>query len=117
MKKLKAPADVWALRKTELGKSLGVTKQAVSKMERAKKIEDDKMKQVASALGITEKGLRNFNQEAIQHSLYITILSEIEPHGVEKLNIIKIQKAIKFLQTLLEKEKEILDEKKRILSS
>ena len=36
---------------TDLGELLGVTKQAISKMEQSEKIDDDKLKQVADALG------------------------------------------------------------------
>lgn len=36
---------------TDLGELLGVTKQAISKMEQAEKIDDEKLKQVATALG------------------------------------------------------------------
>ena len=39
---------------TDLGELLGVTKQAISKMEQAEKIDDEKLKQVATALGVTD---------------------------------------------------------------
>ena len=45
---------------TDLGELLGVTKQAISKMEQSEKIDDDKLKQVADALGVTEDGLKKF---------------------------------------------------------
>ena len=50
---------------TELGDTLGITKQAVSKMEQAEKIEDEKVKQVADALGVTDEGLKKFNEESV----------------------------------------------------
>jgi len=90
---------------TELGSSLGITKQAVSKMERAKKMEDDKISQVANALGVSENGLKNFNQEAIQYLLYRSILSETKVNSFDNSNILRLEKAIKFLQNLLKKEK------------
>ena len=40
---------------TDLGDLLGITKQAVSKMEQSEKIEDERIKRVADALGVTEK--------------------------------------------------------------
>lgn len=48
---------------TDLGELLGVTKQAISKMEQSEKIDDDKLKQVADALGVTEDGLKKFTEE------------------------------------------------------
>lgn len=46
---------------TDLGELLGVTKQAISKMEQSEKIDDDKLKQVADALGVTEDGLKEIH--------------------------------------------------------
>ena len=50
---------------TDLGELLGVTKQAISKMEQSEKIDDDKLKQVADALGVTEDGLKKFTDETV----------------------------------------------------
>lgn len=44
---------------TDLGDLLGITKQAVSKMEQSEKIEDERIKRVADALGVTEEGLKS----------------------------------------------------------
>ncbi|HMM16317.1 MAG TPA: helix-turn-helix transcriptional regulator, partial [Petrimonas sp.] len=49
----------------DLGDILGVTKQAVSKMEQTEKMDDGKLKQVAEALGVTEEGLKNFTEETV----------------------------------------------------
>lgn len=44
---------------TDLGDLLGITKQAVSKMEQTEKLDDERVKQVAEALGVTEEGLKS----------------------------------------------------------
>ena len=51
---------------TDLGDLLGITKQAVSKMEQSEKIEDERIKRVADALGVTEEGLKKFTEETRQ---------------------------------------------------
>ena len=56
---------------TDLGELLGVTKQAISKMEQSEKIDDDKLKQVADALGVTEDGLKKFTEETV---LYLSLI-------------------------------------------
>ena len=50
---------------TELGEALGITKQAVSKMEQTEQIDDDRLKHIAEALGVTEDGLKNFHEERV----------------------------------------------------
>lgn len=106
------------LTQTELGDALGITKQAVSKMEQTEKIEDEKVKQVADALGVTEEGLKSFNEEKV---LYNTI-NFYENCGVnassisantETVNNFPIEKTIEIFEKLLQKEKEKFETEKR----
>ena len=75
---------------TDLGELLGVTKQAISKMEQSEKIDDDKLKQVADALGVTEDGLKKFTEET----------------HVENLNHFSMEQAVKLFEELLKIERE-----------
>ena len=95
---------------TELGTALGITKQAVSKMEQTEKIEDAKLKTVADALGVTEGGLKSFNEEK---GLYKSN-NFYENCGVTATNIyanneyvnnFPIEKTIELFEKLLEKER------------
>ena len=55
---------------TDLGDALKITKQAVSKLEQTDKIDDNRLKEIASALGVTTEGLKSYNEETV---LYNTI--------------------------------------------
>ena len=70
---------------TDLGELLGVTKQAISKMEQAEKIDDEKLKQVATALGVTH---------------------------VENLNHFSMDQAVKLFEELLKIERDKYDKGK-----
>ena len=48
----------------ELGGLLGVSKQAVSKMERTEQIDDVRLNEIAKALGVGADTIKNFNEEA-----------------------------------------------------
>ncbi|RXJ45391.1 helix-turn-helix domain-containing protein [Gelidibacter gilvus] len=50
---------------SELGDKLGVSKQAVSKIEQSINIGDEKLKEFAGALGVTYEGLKNFSEEKV----------------------------------------------------
>ena len=52
----------------ELGDLLGITKQAVSKIEQTEKFDDERLGEIASALGVTVDGLKNFNEETILYN-------------------------------------------------
>lgn len=104
---------------TDLGDLLGITKQAVSKMEQSEKIEDDRIKRVADALGVTEEGLKKFTEETV---LYYTnnfyensnvSASNIEPiTNVENLNHFSMDQAVKLFEELLKIEREKYNKEK-----
>jgi transcriptional regulator with XRE-family HTH domain len=48
-----------------LANQLGISKQAVSKLEQSEVIYDTRLKEIADALGVTVRGLKAFKQEAI----------------------------------------------------
>lgn len=104
---------------TDLGDLLGITKQAVSKMEQTEKMDAGKLKQVAEALGITEEGLKNFTEETV---LYCTnnfyenchvSASNIGPIStVENLNHFFMEQAVKLFEELIKIEKEKFKQEK-----
>jgi len=104
---------------TDLGDALGITKQAVSKMEQTEKIEDEKLKTIATALGVTEDGLKSFNEERV---LYNTMnfydnsgvnASSVNANNIEVLNNFPIEKTIEMFEKLLQKEREKFEEVKK----
>ncbi len=53
---------------TDLAEKMSITKQAVSKLEQAENIGDEKLKEIASALGVTFEGLRDFTEEKVLYN-------------------------------------------------
>ncbi len=106
------------LTQTELGEALGITKQAVSKMEQTEQLDDERLKVVAEALGVTEDGLKKFNEETV---LYNTI-NFYENCGVKTsavsnnhtFNNFPIEQAVEMFEKLLEKEREKYEVVKKI---
>ena len=97
---------------TDLGTALGISKQAVSKMEQTEKLDDERIKTVAEALGVTEDGLKKYNEESILYYTYnfyensgVTAAS-IGAHNIETLNNFPIEKTIEMFEKLLQKERE-----------
>lgn len=102
---------------TELGELLGVTKQAISKMEQTEKFNDERLKEIASALGVTIEGLKKYNEDAV---LYNTN-NFYENCGVKTsavsnnhtFNNFPIDKTIELFEKLLEKEREKFESLKK----
>ncbi len=105
------------LTQTDLATSLGITKQAVSKLEQTEKLDDEKLRQIAEALGVTEEGLKKFNEETV---LYNTI-NFYENCGVattaisnnHTFNNFPIDKTIALFEKLLEKERKKFERVKK----
>ncbi|MBD3903338.1 helix-turn-helix transcriptional regulator [Chryseobacterium sp. Ch-15] len=53
---------------SDLAEKLGVSKQAISKLEQAENIGDEKLNDVAKALGVTFEGLRDFTEEKVLYN-------------------------------------------------
>ena len=98
---------------SDLGDALKITKQAVSKMEQTENVDDDRLKEIAAALGVTTEGLKSYNEETV---LYNTI-NFYENCGVttsavsnnHTFNNFPIEKAVEIFEKLLDKEREKLE--------
>lgn len=105
---------------TELGNALGITKQAVSKMEQTEQMDDERIKEVAKVLGVTEEGLKSFHEE---HVLYNTInfyencgvnSASINAHTeADTINNYPLEKTIEMFEKLLQRERERFEEAKK----
>ena len=96
---------------TDLGEILGVTKQAISKMEQAEKIDDEKLKQVATALGVTEETVLYYTSNFYENC-HVSA-SNIGPiTHVENLNHFSMDQAVKLFEELLKIERDKYDKGK-----
>ncbi len=51
------------MKQEALAQALGTNQQAISAMENSETIDDDKLKEVAIALGVTVEAIKNFSEE------------------------------------------------------
>ena len=105
---------------SDLGDILGVTKQAVSKMEQTEQMEDGKIKQIAEALGVTEEGLKKFSEETVLYytnNFYensnATATNIGTVSSIENLNHFSMEQAIKLFEELIKIEREKFDSLKK----
>lgn len=53
---------------SDLAIKLGVSKQAISKLEQSENIGEEKLTEIAAALGVTFEGLRDFSEEKVLYN-------------------------------------------------
>lgn len=56
--------ELLGIKQETLAAELGISQQAVSKLEQSEKIDDEKLEQVAKVLGVKSDAIRNFSEEA-----------------------------------------------------
>jgi transcriptional regulator with XRE-family HTH domain len=64
-RKISRIRELRGLKQETLAEELGISQQAVSKIEQSETIEDDKLEQIAKVLGVTKEGIENFSEEAV----------------------------------------------------
>jgi transcriptional regulator with XRE-family HTH domain len=64
-RKISRIRELRGLKQETLAEELGISQQAVSKIEQSETMEDDKLEQIAKVLGVTKEGIENFSEEAV----------------------------------------------------
>lgn len=99
------------LSQSALGERLGITKQAVSKLEQSEKIDEKRIGAIANALGVTEEGLKKFKDESVVYNTInffenCGVKSESVIANVENLNQTPVEKLAKVFEELIKMDKE-----------
>lgn len=107
------------LTQTELGELLGITKQAISKIEQTEKFNDERLKEIAAALGVTIEGLKKYNEESVLYNtnnfyencgVNTNAVSNSNNHT---FNNFPIEKTIELFEMLLDREREKFESLKK----
>lgn len=93
-----------------VSKSLNISKQAVSLIEQSEQIEEDRLKEIATVLGVTLEGLKGFKEEGIfyhTNNFYESATfnnSSANTHNFTVEN--PLEKIIELYESLLKSERE-----------
>ncbi len=69
-RKIERIRSLRGMTQSQLGEKLGgISKQAVSKIEQSENLDDERLTEIANALGVVPDGLKKYNEESI---LYCT---------------------------------------------
>ncbi len=64
-RKISKIRELRGVKQEALAALLGISQQAVSKIEQSEEVDDLALEKISQALGVTSEGLKNFNEEAI----------------------------------------------------
>jgi len=114
-RKIERVRKLRGLTQEDIGAGLGITKQAVSKLEQSESIEEERLEKVAAVLGVTLEGLKRFDDENVLNNTQnfhdsSSVTNSSINNGYE-FTIINnpIEKIIELYESLLKVEREKLD--------
>ena len=64
-RKISRIRELRGMKQETLAEALGISQQAVSKIEQSETIEGDKLEQIAKVLGVTKEAIENFSEETV----------------------------------------------------
>ncbi|MFY0715217.1 helix-turn-helix transcriptional regulator [Seonamhaeicola sp. NFXS20] len=64
-RKISRIRELRGMKQEALAMELGISQQSVSLIEQSETIEDDKLEEVAKALGVTKEAIENFSEESV----------------------------------------------------
>lgn len=113
------------IKQESLAIDLGISQQAISKLESEQTISEEKLKQIADALGVTSDTIKNFDEEKIIYNINNvqnntntfsenTFEQPANIYGQVGSQINPIEKLAELYERLLQSEKEKLELIKKI---
>jgi transcriptional regulator with XRE-family HTH domain len=64
-RKISRIRELKGMKQETLAAAMGVTQQAISKLEQAEELDEERLKLVADALNVSTTAIRNFNEDAV----------------------------------------------------
>ncbi|MEN2398208.1 helix-turn-helix transcriptional regulator [Flavobacterium sp. MC2016-06] len=93
------------MKQEALAQALGMSQQSVSAMENSENLDEEKLKEVAKALGMTVEAIKNFSEEAV-----INYFNNIYDHGIfstgNHCNFNALDKVVELYERLVQSEKD-----------
>lgn len=113
--------ELRGMKQETMAEELGISQQAVSKLEQSVEIEDERLEEIAKVLGVTKEGIENFSEEAVFNIINNTynntssdnstlIASSVNYHPTFNT----IEKVVELYERLLQAEKDKVDYMERL---
>ncbi len=98
--------EIKGIKQETLAKELGISQQAVSKMEQSETIDEDRLELVAKALGVTKETIQNYTEEAV-----IFNIQTMNDHSSAnyQYNFNPLDKVVELYEKLLKEKDEIIE--------
>lgn len=115
-RKISRIREIRGIKQDALATELGVSQQAISKIEQSEEVEDSTLEKIAKVLGVSSDAIKNFNEESIfniisntfnsnDHSTLNAINAQCSFNPIDKVVELYNEK-VELLERLLQSERE-----------
>jgi transcriptional regulator with XRE-family HTH domain len=115
-RKISRIRELRGMKQEALALELGISQQAVSKLEQSEKVEEEVLEKIAKVLGVTAEGIEKFNDEAVFNIISNTYHNSSSDNSTliaSSLNyqptFNTIEKIVELYERLLASEREKVD--------
>lgn len=110
-RKIQRIREMRGIKQEAVASELGITRQAVSKIEQSEQVDDDTIERISRVLGVTTEIIRNFNEDAMFNIIGNTVTNH---DNASFLNYFPTFNPIDKLMELVEENKRLYE---RLLES
>ncbi len=102
-RKISKIRELRGMKQETLPAELGISQQAISKIEQSAEVEEQSLIKIAEALGVTVEGLKHFTEDSVFNNI-----NNFHDHSIQN-NFNPIEKVIELYERLLKTEREKID--------
>ena len=99
-RKISRIRELRGMKQESLAAELGISQQAVSKIEQSAEVEDAALEKIAKILGVTVEGLKHFTEDSVFNNI-----NNFHDNSIQN-NFNPIEKVIELYERLLQSERE-----------
>ena len=110
-RKISRIRELRGMKQESLAAELGISQQAVSKIEQSAEVEDSALEKIAAALGVSKEAIKNYSDEAVIYNIQNNY--EGSNNGVTTVSVMNyhctfnpLDKVVELYERLLQAEKE-----------
>ncbi|MBD3584109.1 helix-turn-helix domain-containing protein [Flavobacterium selenitireducens] len=105
-RKISRIRELRGMKQEALADFLGISQQAISSIENSQDVDDNKLSQIASALGVTKEGIKQFSEEAVFNIINNTFTDYSSNNNNYLCHINPLEKIVELYERLVETERE-----------
>lgn len=108
-RKISRVRELRGMKQEALALEIGVSQQTISDIERSEVVKEETLEKVATALGVSVEGLKNFSEEAVFNIIGNTFSDNSQNNNNYLCTINPLEKIIELYERLLQSEREKIE--------